>query len=141
MKHLTIITILLLCFSGCEKNELTTLEDLRTEAVTWELDAYIYSPGGSLVTSLLDSDRTLQFWEGSVRTNGSLCILDAAAGSIQETSYDPINQTIGPVTCMTDTTSYAQTWPYSINETADYLIVQHPACVEGCAYRYRRSSQ
>lgn len=138
MKPLLTLPLILLVFTACEKDELTTLDDLRSEAAVWQLDAYIYSPGGGLVTQPLDSERTLQFWDGKVRTNGSFCRLSGAVGTIEETDYDPVNFeiTIGP--CLIEDREETSDFSYQIDSEINYLYVFNSRCVDGCALRYRK---
>jgi hypothetical protein len=132
---------MLLVFTACEKDELTTLDDLRSEAAMWKLDAYIYSPGGGLITQTLESERTLQFWEGKVRTNGSFCSLSGPVGAFEETDYDPVNFeiTIGP--CLIEGREETSDFSYQIDRDINYLYIYNARCVDGCALRYRKWEQ
>jgi hypothetical protein len=80
--------------SPAKKNDLSTLDDLRSEALVWQLDAYSCSPGGEFVTQLLESERTLQFWEGEVWSTGNICSLDGPVGELQRIDYDPSISTL-----------------------------------------------
>jgi len=135
---LLIVSLLAYALFACEKSEFVTLDDLRSEAVVWQLDAYLFSPGSGQIVRLLDSERTLQFWEGRLQSNGDICNLSGPVGELQEIDYDPINSqfTIGP--CTIDTSTYSITLPYSVNLEAGYLYIYLDRCTDGCSYRYRR---
>ncbi|TXF88219.1 hypothetical protein FUA23_15520 [Neolewinella aurantiaca] len=142
-KYFCPLILLLLSLSSCEKNkELTTLNDLRSEAVVWQLDASVQSISWDpSEVQPLHSERTLQFWQGKVYTNGSFCDLSGPAGAPEEIPYDAENSHFVVDSCPNDTVNYPYTHTFSVDLDRGELAVVYLTCVEYCALRYRRMEQ
>lgn len=138
MKHLLILSLLGLSFFACEKNEIATLAELRSQAAIWKLESFVYSPGSGLETILLDSERTLQFWEGEIWTNGSICALDGPVGPTESISYVVGTTAFSLRLCPEDSLTQGPDFQFLVDLEAGVLSVGNTSCIEGCAYLYRR---
>ena len=77
MKYLSLILLFNSLLLACQNDRFRPLEDYEFETVTWRLRAIqTWDDIGNNEVRLVDSDRTLQFWNGVVRSNGSFCDLD-----------------------------------------------------------------
>lgn len=139
MKHLIVFTLTSFLFLfSCEKSEITRIEDLRSQATVWKLESFTGSNGGGFYTNQIDSERTLQFWNGRVRTNGSFCAFTDPVGPEEEIDYDAEAMEFTVDGCLTASGAVvSETWPYRVNLEAGTLTISNPACVEGCWWTYR----
>lgn len=126
MKYLLAFVLLSVLFLSCEKTELTPVAEITYESVTWQLDALVFDQS-SFPTFALNSDVTLRFSNGKVQTNGDFCYLREDLGVLQETDYDPVNQSISYTPCIMDAdTLFAGTWAYEVDQFSDYLFLYEP---------------
>lgn len=95
MRHLPFLTLLSACFFACNTVDFRPLEDYEFETTTWQLSSIqTWNDTGPPVTRTVESERTLQFWNGTVRSNGSFCDPTGAVGPVEELAYNPIYQEI-----------------------------------------------
>lgn len=91
-------------------------------------------------TQQLVSDRSLQFWEGKMWTNGELCSLNGPVGPTEMVDYDPVNFEFTVDNCLVGTTNSSISYSYHVDLNEGVLTVYYPLCVDGCSYIYRREA-
>ena len=117
---------ILLIFTACNKDE--------NEIVgTWELVEIYMDPGdGSGTFEPVESDKIIKFKNnGTVMSNGSLCVPSTESNSPMEGTYNDTDKTIDSDDC----TDQPIAIRYEI--TNGYLIISYP-CFESCQAKFKK---
>lgn len=119
-------SLLLLTLTACKKDQLSIIG-------TWELVEVYNDPGdGSGDFTAVESDKTIEFkTNGTVISNGSLCMPSTESNNPMEGTYNDTNKTIDSDQC----TDQPLAIRYEI--TDGYLIISYP-CIEACKAKFKK---
>ncbi len=101
----------------------------------WKLTEVLVDPGnGKGIFNKVASDKTLEFFSnGTVVSNGNLCVMDTAAGQQTGGTYSLKEKTIRPDNCQLEGTDLI----IHFRLENDALVLQY-SCMEPCFEKYVR---
>lgn len=130
MKKVIIFLIVTGVFTACHKSDEYKNTDLTG---TWKLVEVLADPGdGSGTFHSVSSDKIIEFHpDGTVTSNGSLCVMTIESGSPDSGTYSLADSTIHSPAC--------QYGPVKLrfHQRGSTLSISYP-CIEPCIARYRK---
>ncbi|MGJ8592455.1 MAG: lipocalin family protein [Aquaticitalea sp.] len=133
MKTKFLIFAIVLAFFSCSDDDNIPPQAVPEVVGTWKLVGVYLDPGdGSGDFETVDSQKTVQFMtDGTVTSNGSLCVSSAETDNPMSGTYSLEESTITSLEC-NDTTI-----PVTFELVNSQLII-HYTCIEPCKEKYDR---